>query len=88
MTISLPSELEQLIEERIQSGRYHSAVEVIVDALHLLRQRDEQDEQKRENLRRDLAAGLEQINQGKVGPLNAKETLARIRQERISGCEG
>ena len=85
MDISLPPELEQLITERIQSGRYHSAIEVIGDALHLLRERDERDQQKREDLRLDLAAGIEQAERGLVGPLDARETLARVRQERIAG---
>jgi antitoxin ParD1/3/4 len=84
MTISLPSELEQLIAEKIQSGRYHNAIEVIGDALHLLRERDERDAQKREDLRRDLTAGIEQADQGRVAPLNAKETLARVRQARTA----
>jgi antitoxin ParD1/3/4 len=80
MNISLPTELEQFITEKIQSGRYHTPIEVIGDALHLLRERDERDQQKRGELRRDLAAGIEQADQGMVAPLNARETFARQRR--------
>ncbi len=40
MNIVLNSDLENLIKEKVQSGRYGSAEEVIQDALNLLKQRD------------------------------------------------
>jgi putative addiction module CopG family antidote len=41
MNIALSPELEKLIEAKIMSGRYHSATEVIGEALYLLEQQDD-----------------------------------------------
>ncbi len=40
MTIALPSELEELVNAKIQSGQYHSASEVIREGLRLLEEKD------------------------------------------------
>ena len=42
MNVSITPELEQLINEKIKSGMYQTASEVVRDALRLLRQRDDQ----------------------------------------------
>jgi antitoxin ParD1/3/4 len=41
MNVSLTPELEKLVQEKVKSGLYHSASEVIRDALRLLQERDE-----------------------------------------------
>jgi antitoxin ParD1/3/4 len=88
MTIVLPPELEQLVVQKMQSGRYRTANEVIGEALHLLHERDELHQQNRDELRRDLEAGREQADRGLVAPLNASETLARVRQQRAARDKG
>jgi len=40
MKISLSPELERLIAEKVKSGRYHSADEVVREGLKLLRERE------------------------------------------------
>lgn len=42
MKISLSPELQRLIEEKVGSGRYRSADEVVRQGLELLQQRDEE----------------------------------------------
>ena len=44
MNVSLSAELEALVNEQLKSGRYASAAEVIADALHLLKQEEQQHE--------------------------------------------
>jgi antitoxin ParD1/3/4 len=41
MNVDLTPELEALIQGKIESGRYHSASEVVREALRLFEQRDE-----------------------------------------------
>lgn len=41
MNVHLTPELEQLIQSKVQSGRYNSASEVVREALRLMEQRDE-----------------------------------------------
>ncbi len=57
MTLSLPRKLEKVVEERVASGRYTSAEDVIREALQVLCERD-----KFEQLRADIRGGLEQLD--------------------------
>jgi antitoxin ParD1/3/4 len=42
MNISLTPELERLVDEKIKTGLYQTASEVVREALRLLQQRDDQ----------------------------------------------
>jgi antitoxin ParD1/3/4 len=67
MSLSLTPEVEQAIAEKIQSGRYQSAEEVIMEGLRLIEERDHvSDEQRFEELRQKIAVGTEQIAKGQV----------------------
>ena len=57
MNVSLTPELEKLISERVDSGLYQTASEVVREALRLLRERD----QDRAQLRADVQEGLDQL---------------------------
>jgi len=65
VNVSLTSELEQLVNEKVESGMYTSASEVIREGLRLLKERDELRRIQREELRRDIMLGVEQVRQGK-----------------------
>jgi antitoxin ParD1/3/4 len=78
MNISLTPELEQFVAQKLESGLYQTASEVIRDGLRLLRERDDLYQQKREELRRDLTIGIDQANQGKAAPFT-EETLERAK---------
>jgi antitoxin ParD1/3/4 len=70
MDITLPPGLEKVIEAEIASGRYESADEVIAEGLRLLHGRDASYETRREELVREIAMGLEQVERGEVVPLD------------------
>jgi antitoxin ParD1/3/4 len=61
MNVSLTPELEKLVSEKIRSGLYQTASEVVREALRLLKQRD----QEREQLRADVQAGFDQLARGR-----------------------
>jgi len=61
MTITLPDELEGLINEKVRSGEYKSAGEVIMAGLRLL----EAQEKGMEVLRQEIMRGIEDIKQGR-----------------------
>ena len=62
MNVSLTPELERLVDEKVKSGLYQTASEVVREALRLLNTRDEQ----LERLRTNVQAGFEQIDRGKA----------------------
>jgi antitoxin ParD1/3/4 len=66
VNVSLTPELEQLIHERVRSGRYTSASEVVREALRLLADRDELRRVRLEELRTKVAAGLASLDRGEL----------------------
>ena len=78
MNISLTPELEKLIKQKVASGMYHSASEVIREALRLLKERDEHHQMRIEQLRRDIQIGLDQIARGEVH--DGEEVFSELRR--------
>ncbi len=60
MNVSLTPELERLVNEKVESGLYQTASEVVREALRLLKERD----LAREELRADVEAGLDRLARG------------------------
>ena len=78
MNISLTTELEEFVTRKVESGLYQTASEVIREGLRLLRERDELHQKQLEELRRAIAIGIGQADQGKVTPFD-DETIARVK---------
>ena len=66
MTISLAPELEGFINQKVASGLYNSASEVIREALRLLQEQDALQRMRNEELRREIQKGLDDLAQGRV----------------------
>ena len=61
MNVSLTPQLEAMIRQRVESGRYNNASEVVREALRLLEERERID-----HLRSLVAVGLEQARRGEL----------------------
>ena len=61
MTVTLTDELEELINEKVKSGVYKSADEVVMASLRLLNAQEE----GIEALRHEILLGFEDIQQGR-----------------------
>ncbi len=64
MNVSLTPELEELINQKVATGMYHSASEVVREGLRLLKEQDDLKRIRTEDLRRDITRGKEQIARG------------------------
>lgn len=82
MNISLTPELEKLVSDKIASGMYNSATEVIQEALILLKERDAIASFKLQELRQDIQAG---IDSGESVPLDIEKLKNAARKRRIIG---
>jgi len=82
MNISLTPELETLVQDRVKTGMYQSASEVIREALRLLSQRDELRRAQLEELRKEIAIGIEQAERGEIVTTTAEELKAKARAAR------
>ena len=79
MNISLTPELESLVQDRVKTGMYLSACEVVREALRLLSQRDELRQAQLEELRKEIAIGIEQAERGEIAPLDIDELICKAR---------
>ena len=77
MNVSLTPELERLVNEKVESGLYQTASEVVREALRLLKDRDV----AREQLRADVQAGFDQLSRGEARAYD--KASARQLAERI-----
>ena len=69
MNISLTSELDQFVSEKVKTGMYQTASEVIREGLRLLKERD----QRLESLRREVRDGFDAIGRGEFSEYDAGE---------------
>ncbi|MFM7405225.1 MAG: type II toxin-antitoxin system ParD family antitoxin [Cuspidothrix sp.] len=79
MNISLQPEQEQLIQAKLQTGKYENAYQVIVAALQLLEERDKHYEQWLEETRKKVAVGIEQANMGQL--TDGDVAFAKLREK-------
>lgn len=70
MHVSLTDALDAYVRERVESGLYNNASEVVREALRLKMQQDEADKAKLEALRRDIDVGWKQAEAGEFVELD------------------
>lgn len=80
MNVSLTPELEDFVNDKVKTGLYSSASEVLRESLRLLRRQDELDKLQLHELRREIQSSIEQMDAGEGIPI---ETVSeRIQQRR------
>jgi len=79
MNVSLTPELEQYVQEKVSSGLYYSASEVIREGLRLLREREQFQQTRLQELRQEIQLGLDS---GEATPLDMSAIKAKARQRR------
>ncbi|MBI3695723.1 MAG: type II toxin-antitoxin system ParD family antitoxin [Acidobacteria bacterium] len=87
MNVSLTPELEKLVNQKVGSGLYNSASEVVREALRLLKEQDEIKRSRLEVLRKEIAVGLEQLDRGRSKPLD-KALVERIKARGLKRVQG
>jgi len=78
MNVTLTPELEQIVSQKVASGLYNSAHEVIREALRLLEHQDEWPGTRLEELRNEINIGLAQLKNGERIP--GEQVFEEIRQ--------
>lgn len=84
MNISLTPQMEKWIQERVESGFYQSASEVVRDGLRLLREYEQLRAEALQDLRAELLMGLHDLEKGQARPFDESvvdQIKARGRQQ-------
>ncbi len=76
MNILLPPELEKLVQDKVASGMYFSANEVICEGLRLLQEQDVLNQYRLEELDRKVKQGKAQADQGEL--IDGKEVMDEL----------
>ena len=87
MNVPLPPELEKLVKEKVKTGFYDTAAEVIREGLRLLEDRDRFYRLRLMALRREVKKGLDQLDRGESisGEQVFQELRAKVRARRRTG---
>lgn len=84
MNINLTPHLESMVRQKVDSGLYTSASEVVREALRLMDEQDSLRAAKLEQLRQDIRAGLDSGTSAEWNPDSVKQE-GRARRQRIAG---
>jgi antitoxin ParD1/3/4 len=82
LNVSLTRDLSRFVENRLRSGKYQTASEVVREALRLLEGRDRAPVASIEELKSDIEVGLAQLRRGEGvdGEAFFRRVAARRRQ--------
>lgn len=79
MIVTLPTEIEKIVAEKVSSGAYQSADEVISESVRLL----DAKERGNETLRREIMRGFEDIREGRFLTISSDEELENFSDDII-----
>jgi len=89
MNLSLTPQLEQFVREKVDSGRFLSASEVVREGLRLLEERDRVYQARLADLQKDITHGIESSERGEVydGATVIQELIAQNQQRLVQTVE-
>ena len=77
MNISLTSELEKFVQDKVNSGMYTSASEVIRESLRVLRAYEDVQTHRIQQLNEEIAMGMKQLDSGQK--ILAKDSYKKLK---------
>jgi antitoxin ParD1/3/4 len=83
VNISLTAEVERLVSDKIKSGMYETASEVVREGLRLLLERD----QKLDALRAEVRAGFEAVESGQFADYDGADVTELLNRVTARGCK-
>jgi antitoxin ParD1/3/4 len=79
MNIDLPPQLEEMVRQKVASGRYASASDVVSAALRLMQEQDRLESAAPAQLREEIRAGLQSGDAAIWNPAEAKRQARATR---------
>ena len=79
MNVSLTPELDRYVEEKVKSGRYRSASEVLRESLRVMQHVEEERQARLTALRREIDRGADELDRG-LG-MDGEQAFARVLDE-------
>ncbi len=86
MKVIFDSQVEKLVNESVESGKYDSPEVLVRDAVLALLKKDATLQTRIERLQKEVRSGLRDIDRGKVGEFN-KDVIKQLGRHRLSSRE-
>ncbi|MBX3119024.1 MAG: type II toxin-antitoxin system ParD family antitoxin [Fimbriimonadaceae bacterium] len=80
MHVSLTPELDEYVLQKVKTGRYNSASEVVREALRLHQENDEVKRIRLDKLRNEIQRGVDDLDAGRFVEASAEELAELISQ--------
>lgn len=80
LTVALPEDLEAFVRQRVASGRFASASDVVAEALDVLRAREQTRDDVLAEIREQIELGARQAEAGQLR--DGREVFEEIRRRR------
>ena len=80
-TIELTPEIEALVDRHVKSGRYGDDLAVIEEGLRLLGERERIYQGRFEELKKEVAMGVEDLKQGRK--VDVREVIQRLKEKNL-----
>ena len=80
-TIQLTPEMEELIDQQVQTGIYHDDLAVIQAGLRLLGEREKIYRGRFEELKQEVTSGVEELRRGEK--IEAREAIERLKAKNL-----
>lgn len=84
MNFSLTTELEEFIAKLVKSGLYQTGSEVVREALRLLKDRQDLQNMKLQQLKKDIQVGIDQGREGRISTLSVETIKKEGRKRRAA----
>ncbi len=81
MQIALSTEQERYVREKLATGKYSSADEVVAEAFRVLRNVEKMLPSAEDDLRREIQLALDDVENGRVSDWNVDELKQRLQQK-------
>ena len=85
MNVSLTNELAEFVKQQVESGMYQTASEVMRDGVRLLQRREQLRQIQIEELRKQVAIGIEQMERGEYFGIDEVFEELRTRNKQLLG---
>ncbi len=88
MNISITPELEEFVVNKVKTGMYSSASEVVREGLRLLKEQDELKELRLKELKEELRKGYDSASNGNVSGWDLNHFKDNVRARGSNGKNG
>jgi antitoxin ParD1/3/4 len=80
MNVLLKPEIEKFVAEKIKTGQYADASQIVNEALEVLKQQEDFTPEHEAYLRREVRRGIEQLDQGQHTDFTAEKIITEERK--------